>query len=153
MLLFPVWTMSWLEWIKMTTLYDLPSQHSSRPSSRNSLSEGARVHENFRLNLYPHTPGAAKEYAGIRHLDMAEVHLTEHLCDDSGTTVTEDTEAADGNTNLRSNLRLHDDIERVEDPSTTHCVEFLIGQYTHFTHDVLLVPNVAGISATLTLGG
>ena len=35
----------------------------SRPSSRNSLSEGARVHENIRT-----LPGAAKECAGIRNL-------------------------------------------------------------------------------------
>jgi hypothetical protein len=86
---------------------------------------------------------------------MAEVQLTEHLCDDSVTTVTEDTEAADGNTNLRSNLRLYDDIERVEQqPSTTDCVHFRIGQFTHFTHDTPPYPEMfAGISATLTLGG
>jgi hypothetical protein len=35
----------------------------SRPSSRNSLSEGARVHENIRT-----LPGAAEECAGIRNL-------------------------------------------------------------------------------------
>ena len=89
-----------------------------------------------------HPVGAAKECADIRDLDMAEVQLTEHLCDDSVTTVTEDTEAADGNTNLRSNLRLYDDIERVEQqPSTTDCVHFRIGQFTHFTHDYLLSPT------------
>jgi len=136
------------------TLQDPPSKHRSRPSSPNSLSEGARVHENSRLNLYPHTSGAAKECADIRDLDIAEVHLTEPLCDGSVTAVTEDTEAADGNTNLHSNLRLYDDIERVvEEPSTTHCVEFLIGQFTHFTHDFLLISRkVAGMLATLTLG-
>jgi len=137
------------------TLQDPPSKHRSRPSSPNSLSEGARVHENSRLNSYPHTPVAAKECADIRDLDMAEVQLTEHLCDDSVTTVTEDTEAADGNTNLRGDLRLYDDTERVEQqPSTTHCVEFDIGQFTHFTHDTPPYPEMfAGISATLTLGG
>ena len=83
--------------------------------------------------------GAAKECAGIRDLYKAQVCLIEPLCDGSVTTFAEDTGAADGNTNLRSNLRLYDDIERVEEPSTTHGVEFLIGQFAHFTHDYLLV--------------
>jgi hypothetical protein len=49
--------------------------------------------------------------AGIGDLaDRADIRLSEQLCEVSGTTVTEDTEAADGNTNLRSNLRLYDDI-------------------------------------------
>jgi hypothetical protein len=74
---------------------------------------------------------------------MAEVHLTEPLCDASVTTITEDTGAADGNTNLRRNLRLYDDIERVvEEPSATHCAEFLIGQFTHFIHDHTSYPEM-----------
>jgi hypothetical protein len=79
----------------------------------------------------------------------------EPICDGSVTTVTEDTEAADSNTNLRRNLRLYDEIERVvEEPSTTHCVQFRIGQFTHFTHDFSPYPEMLpGISATLTLGG
>ncbi len=41
----------------------------SRPSSRNSWSEGARVHENSRLKFVSaHPRGAAQECAGIRNL-------------------------------------------------------------------------------------
>jgi hypothetical protein len=36
----------------------------SRPSSRNSWSEGARVDENSRLNLDPHTPGSSPGVCG-----------------------------------------------------------------------------------------
>jgi hypothetical protein len=40
----------------------------SRPSSRNSLSEGARVDENFSIEICVRTPlAAARECAGIRH--------------------------------------------------------------------------------------
>jgi hypothetical protein len=142
--------MSWLEWIKVTTLYDLPSQHRSRPSSRNSLSEEARVHKNSRLNLYPHTP--RKECAGIRDLDeRVEVQLAEQLRDASVTSGTgsDAADAAERHTNLRGDVRLCDDIAEVEDPSA-HGVDFRIGQFTHFTHDFPPYPETfAGISATL----
>ena len=86
-----------------------------------------------------HPRGAAKGCAGIGDLaDRADIRLSEQLCEVSGTTVTEDTEAADGNTNLRSNLRLDYDIAcqiaEVEEPAT-HRVEFRIDQFIHFTHE------------------
>ena len=86
-----------------------------------------------------HPPGAAKGCAGIGDLaDRADIRLSEQLREVSGTTVTEDTEAADGNTNLRSNLRLYHDIAcqivQVEEPSA-HRIEFRIDQFTHFTHE------------------
>src|SRR5579871_2473254 len=94
-----------------------------------------------------------EEAADIRESDMAEVCLTEHLCDGGVTSVTEgdETVAADSRPNLLGIIRLCDDIGEVEEPST-HCVEFRIVQFTHFTHDYLLIPNVAGTLATLTLG-
>jgi hypothetical protein len=46
----------------------------SRPSSRNSWSEGARVDENSRLNWIRTPPGAAQECAGIR--DLADRAVT-----------------------------------------------------------------------------
>jgi hypothetical protein len=46
----------------------------SRPSSRNSWSEGARVDENSRLNWIRTPPGAAQERAGIR--DLADRAVT-----------------------------------------------------------------------------
>jgi hypothetical protein len=84
---------------------------------------------------------------------MAEVYLTEYLLDGSVTSVTagEDTNAADSNANLCSNVRLCDDIAEVEEPST-HCVEFRIAQFTHFTHDYLLIPNVAGRAGPSGMG-
>jgi hypothetical protein len=89
----------------------------------------------------------------IRKSDNADVRLTEPLCDGGVTSVTEgdETIAADSRTNLLARIRLCDSIAEVEEPST-HCVEFCIAQFTHFTHDYLLVPNVAGTLATLTLG-
>jgi hypothetical protein len=90
-----------------------------------------------------HPVGAAKECAGIRELDNADVELFEPLCVGSVTTVAEDTGAADSRTNLSGIILLSDVIERVgeRERSTTHCVEFLIGHFTHFTHDYLLVPK------------
>jgi hypothetical protein len=64
-------------------------------------------------------------------------HLSDQLRDVSVTTGTEDTEAAESNTNLRSNLRLYGDIADadVDEPPSTHGVEFRIDQFTHFIHD------------------
>src|SRR5216684_5041849 len=105
----------------------------SRPSSRNSLSEGA-----FSIEICTRTPpGATQECAGIRDLaDRAGVCLTEQLCDASVTSVTagDETGAAESQTNLRGSVRLVDDIAEVEEPSA-HGVEFHIDQFTHFTHD------------------
>jgi hypothetical protein len=69
--------------------------------------------------------------------ERVDARLSEQLREVSATTVTEDTEAADSNTNLRSNLRLYDDIADVdvEEPPSTHGVEFRIVQFTHFIHD------------------
>ena len=93
--------------------------------------------------LYPHTPGAAKECAGIYDLaDRADIRLSEQLRKVCAATIAEDVEAADGNTNLRSYLRLYDDIAgqvaHVEEPPTSHSVEFHIDQFAHFIHDSLL---------------
>jgi hypothetical protein len=89
--------------------------------------------------LYPHTPKGGSQGAGIRELDIADVCLTEQLCDGGVTSVTEgdETVAANSRTNLLGNIRLCDSIAEVEEPST-HCVEFRIAQFTHFTHDYLL---------------
>jgi hypothetical protein len=62
-----------------------------------------------------HPVGAAKECAGIRELDNADVKLFEPLCVGSVTTVAEDTGAADSRTNLSGIIRLADVIERVGD--------------------------------------
>ena len=69
--------------------------------------------------------------------ERVEARLSDQLCDGGVTTATEDTEAADSKTNLRSNLRLYDDIAEadIDERPSTHGVEFRIDQLTHFIHD------------------
>jgi hypothetical protein len=69
--------------------------------------------------------------------ERVDARLSEQLREVSATTVTEDTEAAESNTNLRSNLRLYDDIAEadIDERPSTHGVKFRIDQFTHFIHD------------------
>src|SRR6267142_691818 len=116
----------------------------SRPSSRNSWSEGARVHQNSRLK-FPHTPGSSQGVCGLSRssCDLA-VHVggrvRGRLHEASGTTGTEEAAAADGRTILGVSLHVCDNlvgqlvqVGRVEE-TATHAVEFRIDQFTHYSH-------------------